>query len=147
MEISSAHNFGACTNVTCYIFICVYWFELFSQVSDVAHGPLVFKIWIISEYWKKNQYYTFELNPWRINFFKVILNNTKFKNRYWFWQLRIRTIHFISNFFKFKKTISMEVRLLFFFYMETLGAYITHLLRRFEQCHNNKHYEHHENFE
>ena len=26
------------------IIICVYWFELFSQVSDVAHGPLVF-IW------------------------------------------------------------------------------------------------------
>ena len=25
-----------------YIIICVYWFELFSQVSDVAHGPLVF---------------------------------------------------------------------------------------------------------
>ena len=25
----------------CYIIICVYWFELFSQVSDVAHGPLV----------------------------------------------------------------------------------------------------------
>ena len=24
------------------IIICVYWFELFSQVSDVAHGPLVF---------------------------------------------------------------------------------------------------------
>ena len=24
-----------------YIIICVYWFELFSQVSDVAHGPLV----------------------------------------------------------------------------------------------------------
>ena len=23
------------------IIICVYWFELFSQVSDVAHGPLV----------------------------------------------------------------------------------------------------------
>ena len=23
------------------IFICVYWFELFSHVSDVAHGPLV----------------------------------------------------------------------------------------------------------
>ena len=27
----------------CYnIFICVYWFELFSQVSDVAHRPPVF---------------------------------------------------------------------------------------------------------
>ena len=26
----------------CYdIIICVYWFKLFSQVSDVAHGPLV----------------------------------------------------------------------------------------------------------
>ena len=24
-----------------YVIICVYWFELFSQVSDVAHGPLV----------------------------------------------------------------------------------------------------------
>ena len=24
------------------IIICVYWFELFSQVSDLAHGPLVF---------------------------------------------------------------------------------------------------------
>ena len=24
------------------IIICVYWFELFSQVSDVAHGPLVY---------------------------------------------------------------------------------------------------------
>ena len=24
------------------IIICVYWFELFSQVSDMAHGPLVF---------------------------------------------------------------------------------------------------------
>ena len=24
------------------IIICVYWFELFSQVSDVAQGPLVF---------------------------------------------------------------------------------------------------------
>ena len=23
------------------IIICVYWFELFSQVSNVAHGPLV----------------------------------------------------------------------------------------------------------
>ena len=23
------------------IFVCVYWFELFSQVSDVAYGPLV----------------------------------------------------------------------------------------------------------
>ena len=26
------------------IIICVYWFELFSQVSDVAHGPLVYFI-------------------------------------------------------------------------------------------------------
>ena len=24
------------------IIICVYWFELFSQVSDVAHGPFGF---------------------------------------------------------------------------------------------------------
>ena len=27
------------------IIICVYWFELFSQVSDVAHGPLVLMFW------------------------------------------------------------------------------------------------------
>ena len=27
-----------------YIIICVYWFELFSQVRDVTHGPLVLKI-------------------------------------------------------------------------------------------------------
>ena len=26
------------------IIICVYYFELFSQVSDVAHGPLVFQV-------------------------------------------------------------------------------------------------------
>ena len=27
--------------ISIMIIICVYWFELFSQVSDVAHGPLV----------------------------------------------------------------------------------------------------------
>ena len=30
----------------CYdMIICVYWLELFSQVSDVAHGPLVYKFY------------------------------------------------------------------------------------------------------
>ena len=29
------------------ILSCVYWFELFSQVSDVAHGPLVFLLGLI----------------------------------------------------------------------------------------------------
>ena len=31
-----------CLNQRYDIIICVYWFELFSQVSDVAHGPLVY---------------------------------------------------------------------------------------------------------
>ena len=34
-----------------YNHMCVYWFELFSQVSDVAHGPLVF---LISYKWQKS---------------------------------------------------------------------------------------------
>ena len=40
---------------TCII-ICVYWFELFSQVSNVAHGPLVFYTFIVTfniYHWKK----------------------------------------------------------------------------------------------
>ena len=32
------------------IIICVNWFELFSQVSDVAHGPLVVFIYIFSSF-------------------------------------------------------------------------------------------------
>ena len=33
--------FSSSLNQRYDIIICVYWFELFSQVSDVAHGPLV----------------------------------------------------------------------------------------------------------
>ena len=43
--------------------MCVYWFELLTQVSDVAHGPLVLKSgfkktssWVFIWHWKK--YYT-----------------------------------------------------------------------------------------
>ena len=34
-------------NVMMKSYDCVYWFDLFSQVSDVAHGPLVMIIIII----------------------------------------------------------------------------------------------------
>ena len=36
--------FYSSLNQSYNIIICVYWFELFSQVSDVAHGPLVLKL-------------------------------------------------------------------------------------------------------
>ena len=36
--------FFSCLNQRYDIIICVYWFEMFSQVSDVAHGPLDFFI-------------------------------------------------------------------------------------------------------
>ena len=31
------------------IIICVYWFEMFSQVSDVAHGPLLLVLELASK--------------------------------------------------------------------------------------------------
>ena len=34
------------------IIICVYWFELCSQVSDVAHGPLVICTTVVNDYHK-----------------------------------------------------------------------------------------------
>ena len=38
------------------IIICVYWIELFSQVSDVAHGPLVITFsWVFGHVYFKSQ--------------------------------------------------------------------------------------------
>ena len=39
--------FSSSLNQRYDIIICVYWFELFSQVSDVAHGPLVYRTYQI----------------------------------------------------------------------------------------------------
>ena len=37
--------------ITIMIIICVYWFELFSQVSDVAYGPLVYTFFYAAMHW------------------------------------------------------------------------------------------------
>ena len=47
------------------IIICVYWFKLISQVSDVAHGPLVMKI-KEKRKWKKKSRKSYRCSPCNI---------------------------------------------------------------------------------
>ena len=56
------------------IIICVYWFEMFSQVSDVAHGPLVNAFSVASLFIQIIDWYK------KINSFKLAIHHNKEKD-------------------------------------------------------------------
>ena len=61
--------------------VMIYWFELFSQVSDVAHGPLVFIFLQLFPVWKKH---AFDLITLLFTLIKNTLFQDEWKLAQWF---------------------------------------------------------------